>query len=323
MQRQCGLGRRSRFSFNFRVTHLVLLISPIVCIPLFAAAFGSEVDHSMKIILLGTGTPYPDAERFGSAILVEAGRTRVLFDCGRGNVIRLSEAGVGPNDIESVYLTHLHSDHVTGLPDLWLTGWFLGRQKPLRVWGPTGTRAMAQHLAEAFSFDVQTRVRTEHLPLQGAEINAQDIVDGTVLNDGPIRVTAFPVDHGPVKPALGYRIDYSGHSLVISGDTRVSDELINHAKGVDCLIHVAWSIGATNSTPPSQRSIASAEDAAHVFAMTRPKLAVVYHYKSAAGLSDAIRAEYKGPFVIAKDLMTIDIDRTITWRNNASSETIQ
>jgi ribonuclease Z len=132
-------------------------------------------------------------------------------------------------------------------------------------------------------------------------------------------MTAFVVDHGSVQPAFGYRVDYSGHAVVISGDTRLSNELINHAKGVDCLIHVAWSIGARNPTPPSLRSIASAEDAARVFDMTHPRLAVIYHYKSEEGLHDAIRADYKGPFVIAKDLTTIEVDSAITWRNGDSS----
>jgi len=184
-----------------------VLITAILCFLLAGTTWKSVVDHPMKIILLGTGTPYPSAERFGSAIVIEADGKKFLFDCGRGAVIRLAQVGLVANDVEGVYLTHLHSDHVTGLPDLWLTGWFLGRREPLRVWGPTGTAAMARNLTEAFSFDIQTRIRTEHLPLQGSEIVAQDIEGGTVLHDGSIRVTAFVVDHGPVKPALGYRLD--------------------------------------------------------------------------------------------------------------------
>ena len=298
---------------------LVLRITAILFFWLLATTWGSAVDHSMKIIVLGTGTPYPNRERFGSAIVVEADGKKLLFDCGRGAVIRLAQAGMAVNDIEAVYLTHLHSDHVTGLSDLWLTGWFLGRQEPLRVGGPTGTVAMARSLSEAFSFDIQTRIRTEHLPLQGSEIVAQDIQDGSVFNDGLIRVTAFAVHHGPVKPALGYRVDYAGHSIVISGDTLFSDELVKRAKSVDCLIHAAWSVASTHPNPDSVHSIASAQEAARVFAMTKPKLAVIYHYKNDEGMAAAIGAEYKGAFVIAKDLMTIDIDHAISWKNDASS----
>jgi ribonuclease Z len=86
--------------------------------------------NMIKVTLLGTGTPYPNAERFGSAILVEAGGEKLLFDCGRGAVIRLSQAGTPANEVEALFLTHLHSDHTVGIPDLWLTGWFLGRDDP-------------------------------------------------------------------------------------------------------------------------------------------------------------------------------------------------
>lgn len=285
--------------------------------------WGADINGKMKVTLLGTGTPYPVSDRFGSAILVEAGGKKMLFDCGRGAVIRLSEIGVSPSDIDGLYLTHLHSDHVVGIPDLWLTGRFLGRNKPLRIWGPEGTHSMMQHLVEAFSFDVGIRKSTEDPPNEGAEIDAQDIQQGKVHDDGSVRVLAFTVDHGSVKPALGYRVDYSGRSVVISGDTKFSQNLTEFAKGVDCLIHVAWSMGANNPTPPSLRILASAEDAARVFTTVRPRLAVVYHYKDEGGLAHAIRAGYKGSFVVAKDLMTIEVDRTTTWKNGTSSGTIQ
>lgn len=175
---------------------------------------------------------------------------------------------------------------------------------------------------EAFSFDVRIRESTENLPVKGAEIDARAIQQGKVYDDGSVRVIAFTVDHGRVKPALGYRIDYSGHSVVISGDTTFSQKVIHFAYGADCLIHVAWSVVANNPTPPSLRSLASAEDAARVFATVRPRLAVVYHYKDEKGLANAIRGAYKGSFVIAKDLMTIEIGPTITWSSGASSGTV-
>jgi ribonuclease Z len=277
----------------------------------------------MKITLLGTGTPYPDADRFGSAVLVEGGGRKLLFDCGRGVVTRLSETGVNPSDIDSLFLTHLHSDHVVGIPDLWLTGWFLGRKKPFRIWGPAETRTMAQHLSKAFEFDVGSRESTEQLPARGVEIDAQEIQQGKVYDDGVMRVTAFAVDHGPIKPAFGYRIDYSGHSVVLSGDTRFSENLIKFAKDTDCIIHVAWSVSSKNPTPQSLRSLASAEDAAQVFANVQPRLAVIYHYKDPEGLADAVRANYKGPFVVAEDLMSIVIDHAITWKSGSSSGSVQ
>jgi ribonuclease Z len=158
---------------------------------------------------------------------------------------------------------------------------------------------------------------TEGLSSASAKIDAGDIEQGDAYDDGSVRVSAFLVDHGSVKPAFGYRVDYGGHSVVISGDTRFSQNLIKFAEHDDCLIHVAWSPSSKNPTPPSLRSLASAEDAGRVFATVRPKLGVIYHYKDEEGLWDAVHKEYKGPFVIAKDLMVINVGRTVTWRGRS------
>jgi ribonuclease Z len=271
----------------------------------------------MRVTLLGTGTPFPITERFGSAILVEAAGKRMLFDCGRGAVIRLAQAGVSPREIDGLFFTHLHSDHVVGLPDLWLSGWFLGREGPLPVWGPSGTRSMAKHLLQAFAFDIRIRqAAPDYLPAKGAEIDAKEVEQGKLYDDSSVRVSAFLVDHGPVKPAFGYRLDYAGHSVVISGDTKFCQNLLDFASRADCLIHVVWAAG--NPTLPSKRLIASAEDAGRVFATVRPKLGVIYHYKNEGGLWDAVRTAYKGRFVVAKDLMIINVGRTVTWRGRSS-----
>ena len=123
------------------------------------AACLSAVCHgqTMKVTLLGTGNPRPRIDRFGPSILVEAGKETLLFDCGRGATIRLSQASVPFSSVAALFLTHLHSDHVVGLPDLWLTGWIMGRHVPLQVWGPTGTVDMLKHLEQAYAFDVHVR----------------------------------------------------------------------------------------------------------------------------------------------------------------------
>jgi ribonuclease Z len=215
------------------------------------------------------------------------------------------------DSVDELFLTHLHSDHTVGIPDLWLTGWFLGRDHPLRVWGPPGTREMTEHLSRAYQFDVQTREHTENLPPKGVEVDAEEIEQGDIYIRGLLRVSAFLVDHGPVKPAFGYRIDYSGHAVVISGDTKFSQNLVDFSKGADCLIHVAWL--ARSKSPEVSRSIASGEDAGRVFEAVKPKLAVIYHYKDEEGLAEAVRGQYHGPFVMAQDLMVIEINRDTTW----------
>ena len=298
---------------------LIVLFLSLCVIDSVSAGTGRE---GMKVTLLGTGTPFPNAERFGSAILVEVAGTKLLFDCGRAVVIRLTQAGVSPKEVDALFLTHLHSDHVVGIPDLWLSGWLLGRSKPLPIWGPQGTSSMARHLAQAFAFDIRIRqAAPDPLPAKAVEIDAKEIEQGEIYNDGSTRVSAFLVDHGTVKPAFGYRVDSTGHSVVISGDTKFCQNLVDFAKGTDCLIHAAWSAGWKNPAPPSKRSIASAEDAGRVFAIVKPKLAVVYHYKDEEGLGDAVRKEYNGPFVIARDLMVINVGKTVTWNGKSSAGT--
>ncbi len=298
---------------------LIVLFLSLCMLDNISAATGSE---EMRVTLVGTGTPFPNAERFGSAILVEVAGKKLLFDCGRGVVIRLTQVRVNPKDIDGLFLTHLHSDHVVGIPDLWLSGWFLGRDRSLPTWGPPGTRSLAEHLVQAFGFDIRIRqAAPDPLPAKGVEIDAKEIEQGEIYNDGLARVSAFLVDHGTVKPAFGYRIDSAGHSVVISGDTKFCQNLVDFARGADCLIHAAWSASWKNPAPPSMRSIASAEDAGRVFAIVKPKLGVIYHYKTEEGLSDAVRKEYKGPFVIAKDLMVINVGKTVTWDGKSAADT--
>jgi ribonuclease Z len=287
--------------------------------PLSCAATARE-KAAIQVVLLGTGTPYPDPQQFGSAILVEAEGDRLLFDCGRGAVVRLKQAGIPLQSVDAVFLTHLHSDHTVGIPDLWLTGWFLGRKHPLKIWGPAGTQEFAQGLSRAFHFDIETReAPPESLPAAGAQIDAEEVRQGVVYQHGPLRVTAFVVDHGQVKPAFGYRIDDVGHSVVISGDTRFSPNLIRFARGADCLIHAAWQANARNPTPADQRSIASADDAGRVFAIVKPKLAIVTHYQDPIGMAEEVHARYKGPFVMARDLMTVEIGSNVSWHFRESA----
>ena len=297
-----------------RLIGLLLLLCMPANIPAAAAS------DQMRVTLLGTGTPFPNPERFGSAILIEVAGKRLLFDCGRGVVIRLAQVQVSPKEIDGLFLTHLHSDHVVGIPDLWLSGWFLGRDKSLPIWGPPGTRSMVEQLVQAFGFDIRIRQATpDPLPGKGVEIDAKEIEQGEIYNDGLVRVSAFLVDHGAVKPAFGYRVDFAGHSVVISGDTKFCQNLVDYARDADCLIHAAWSAGRKNPTPPSKRSIASAEDVGRVFAMVKPKLGVVYHYKDEEGLGDAVHKEYNGPFAIGTDLMVINIGKTVSWDRKSSA----
>jgi ribonuclease Z len=283
------------------------------------ASAGPEI----RVVLLGTGSPRPRMDRFGPSILVAAGPERLVFDVGRGAAQRLHQLEVPFAAVSGVFLTHLHSDHVVGLPDLWLTGWLLGnRAAPLEVWGPAGTAAMAAHLEAAFAFDTDIRVRDDRLPAAGGHLRAHDVGEGVVLVRNGVTVTAFAVDHGPVRPALGYRIDYAGRSVVLSGDTRASPNLVRHAAGADLLIHeVAAATAEDLRTVAHTRTVVghhtTPEQAGEVFRAVAPKLAVYSHLVLFSGLTPAdliplTRARYAGPLVVGADLMAFRIGDSVT-----------
>ena len=296
-----------------------------VIIVLAAMAFFAQTPPkpALMVTLLGTGAPRPVIERFGSSILVEAGDQKLLFDCGRGCTQRLYQAKVPLSDVTALFLTHLHSDHIVGIPDLWLTGWIMGRKTPLRVWGPDGTQQMMKGLEQAYEFDIHTRRDIdEQLPPQGVVEQAKDIEQGVVYENDGVKVTAFTVDHGVVKPALGYRIDYAGHSVVVSGDTRYSENLIKFAQGTDVLIHEVLAANAYKSlhTALTQRQMqkvmehhTKTEEAAMVFAKAKPRLAVYSHIvpPNASDLLSDTRKSYSGPLEVGEDLMSIAIGEKI------------
>ncbi|HTQ86848.1 MAG TPA: MBL fold metallo-hydrolase, partial [Candidatus Solibacter sp.] len=254
---------------------------------------------------------------------------KFVFDCGRGATQRLYQLGIPFEEVDALFLTHLHSDHTVGIPDLWLTGWVMGRSVPLRVWGPTGTSEMMAHLQKAYAFDVHTRRDVdEQLPGQGAVIQAHDIEQGVVYERDGVKVTAFTVDHGVVKPALGYRVDFAGHSVVLSGDTRYSENLIRFAQGADVLIHEVLdleSYGAADkiySPKQIQKVIdhhTTAEQAGVVFSRVKPRLAVYSHIvpPDAPNLIAATRKNYAGPLEVGEDLMSIDIGERIEVHRRA------
>lgn len=284
----------------------------------------------IRVTLLGTGCPPPVMSRFGPSILVEAGEQRLLFDAGRGALQRLTQSNVRWQDVQGVFLTHLHSDHVVGFPDLWLTGWLVvpGRTVPLHVWGPPGTRKMMSHLEQAYESDIRIRLNNERAAPDGAMLLVADIREGVVYESGGAKVTAFEVDHAPVKPAFGYRVDYSGRSVVLSGDTRFSENLIRYARGVDVLVH---EVIAPEALQPSGLSGDRAkkivayhttpEQAGEVFSRTKPRLAVYSHVvpptASEQSLLPPTRRAYSGPLELGEDLMVIEVGQKIEVRRPA------
>jgi ribonuclease Z len=270
--------------------------------------------------------------RFGPGTLVDAGGQKFLFDAGRGVLQRLNQVKVRSQDVQGVFLTHLHSDHVVGFPDFWLTGWLTagGRDFPLRVWGPGGTMKMMSHLELAFEYDIRIRQYDDRAPPEGVVILAEDINEGVVYEKGGVKITAFEVDHTPVKPAFGYRIDYAGRSVVLSGDTRFNENLIRHAEGVDLLIHEVVSpesFQRAGSSPERAKSVlahhTTPEQAGEVFARTKPRMAVYSHIvlptATEQDLIPATRKTYSGPLELGEDLMVIEVGEKIEVRRPARS----
>lgn len=273
--------------------------------------------------LLGTGSPEPRMDRFGPSILIEAGKQKLLFDCGRGATQRIEQLKIPFADVDALFLTHLHSDHVVGIPDLWLTGWLRGRKVPLRVWGPIGTKEMMSHLEQAYQFDIHIRRDVdEKLPSQGVVVLSKDVEQGVVYENEGIKVTAFVVDHGLVEPALGYRVDFAGHSIVLSGDTRYSENLIHFSDGVDVLIHEVIDPGAFRVENPStgpervQSIVAhhtTPEQAGTIFTRVKPRIAVYSHIVpgGTTNLIGLTRKTYSGPLEVGEDLMRIEVGEKV------------
>ena len=302
---------------------LVTILAGLLLV--FQASIASAADDKdFHVTLLGTGTPLPVMARFGPGVLVQAGGHTLLFDSGRGVTQRLFTLKIPLGKIEHVFLTHLHSDHVVGIPDLWLSGWlgapWARRKGPFVITGPVGTVDMMANLEKANAWDIATRIKDQNLNPAFVKPMATDMSEGAVYEKDGLKVSAFKVNHGEkIDPAYGYRIDYDGRSVILSGDTRYTENLVKNAKGADLIIHSVASIApALLKKSKVMRSILShhsePEDTARVFNAVKPKLAVYSHIVLYGGQTPAdimrrARASYAGPLVVGADLMKIDVGR--------------
>ena len=296
----------------------------IVVLVLALPAFGQE---PLEITLLGTGNPRPSMERFGPSILVEAGETDILIDVGRGAIQRLFQVGAAQQirDIDLVLFTHLHSDHVVGFPDFWLSGWIFGRDRPLPIMGPPGTVSMCEHLDQAFAFDQKVRSLDDRFAAAGIELETKDVEPSVIYDRDGVRVTVFEVDHGNgIIPAYGYRVDYGPYSAAFSGDMKYDERIIEHAKGVDVLVMevISAEVEMRRSAVRGQAAVEKVlmqhigeEQAGSIFARVKPRLAVYSHIvPSPATAEDLIpptRRTYDGPLTVGYDLMKITIGETV------------
>ena len=270
-------------------------------------------EDTLRVILTGTGSPVPSLRRFGPSTVIKAGDQTLLFDAGRGTFQRIFQLNIDHEKVDKVFITHLHSDHIIGIVDLMMSGWTFGRYNTFHVWGPEGTKGFIDNIYEAFAFDIHERRSENDFPDLKYEVH--EFSKETLLYDKDgLKVNSFYVDHAPIEPAFGFRIEYKGRSVVLSGDTRFSTNLIKHAKGSDVVVHEV----AHSSRPLPERYVktfahhTSPQDAGKVFNESGTKMGIYTHVILYPGttkrdLVKETRKTYKGPLTVGEDLMVIDI----------------
>ena len=276
----------------------------------------SSAASATKVVLLGTGNPGPDPDRSGPATAIVVNGTAYLVDFGPG-IVRRAQAAfdkgikeLQPTKLRVAFVTHLHSDHTVGYPDLIFTPWTIGRRFPLEVYGPKGIKAMTEHILAAYSVDIATRTNPNgnqrEFP-EGHNVNAHEIGPGVIYQDSNVIVTAFATKHA--MESYGYRFQTRDRTIVISGDTNPVQATVDACNGCDVLIHEAHTPAwlATRSEMFRQFSAkyhTTTPELAELATKARPRLLVLYHYNGLSNdeiVADML-AHYSRPFVIGRDL---------------------
>lgn len=271
-----------------------------------------------QIVLLGTGTPIPDPDRSGPSVAIVVNGTPYIVDLGPGLVRRAAAAqragveGLAMRNLKRAFVTHLHSDHTVGYPDLIFTPWVEGRNEPLEVYGPAGIGAMTNHLLKAYEEDIEVRINgLEPANTEGYKVNVHEIEPGIIYEDEKVTIRAFLVRHGSWPEAFGYRFESPDRAIVISGDTAPSPSIIENCAGCDVLIHEVYcQAGFDKLSSDWQRYHSSFHtsslELAEIAARAGPDLLILYHQllwsSSEEELLKEIRQTYDGKVVLGKDL---------------------
>ena len=285
-----------------------------------SAAVAQQAPPRTRVVLLGTGTPGADPDRSGPATAIIVDDTPYLVDFGPGVMRRAAAAAaksapaLRPSNFRVVFTTHLHSDHTVGYPDLISTSWIAGRTAPLEVYGPAGVKDMTSHLLAAYRVDIETRMRDRRLSSVQL-VNAHEITPGVVYKDARVTVKAFRVPHGEME-AYGYRFETPDRVVVITGDTRPSDAVVEACNGCDVLIHEHYSLASFARVEPIWQAYrrahhTSTEQLAEIARRARPGLLILYHRSNAGARGAAapesevleeMRRFYRGRWVNGRDL---------------------
>lgn len=252
----------------------------------------------IEITLLGTGSPLVDPDRAGPATLVRAGGATLLFDCGRGALMRAAAVGVMANQLTALVLTHLHSDHITDLNDVITSRWVTSfAPSPLRIIGPPGTQVVVDGLLASLAPDISYRLAHHEDLTWDPAVEVHEHLDGVVLDEGGVRVAAAPTDHRPVHPSVGFRVEHEGAAVVIAGDTVPCAGLDSLCDGADALVHTVIREDLVRAIPvPRLQDIldyhSSVEQAADTAARAGVGTLVLTHYvpPMASGTEEEWRA---------------------------------
>ena len=294
-------------------------IALLVAVALMACAALPRAQPRSRVVMLGTGTPNADPDRYGPAVAVVVDETSYLVDFGVGVVRRAAAAersgitALGATRLTRAFATHLHSDHTLGLADLILTPWILERATPLTLYGPRGLRAMTDHLVAAYADDLRIRTRGgeprhHHDPKR---VIVHEIAPGIVYRDELVTVTAFAVKHGAWEQAFGYRFQTPDRTIVISGDTGPESHIEDQCRRCDVLVHEVYSEAGFAKRPPEwqayhSRYHTSARELGAIAARAQPGLLVLYHQLIWSSTEDdlltEVRSAYAGKVVSAHDL---------------------
>ncbi|MBN1821455.1 MAG: MBL fold metallo-hydrolase [Prolixibacteraceae bacterium] len=279
-----------------------------------------------KVVLLGTGTPNPDPEHSGGSVAIIVGTNSYIVDFGPGlvrNAAKMSPAYDGEFEALSMpnlkigFLTHLHSDHTVGFPDFLLTPWVIGRNEPLKIFGPVGTKNLTNNILEAYKADIDYRINgLEPINDQGWRVDTHEFSkDGIIYKDSLVTVEAFKVVHGSWENAFGFRFTTPDKTIVISGDTRPCENILEYSKGVDLLIHevysyAGWLIRNEFWQKYHAANHTSTYELGELAEKAQPGKVVLYHLlfwgASEKDLLNEIYEKYKGEVVCGRDLMVVE-----------------
>ena len=306
---------------NIHPLHIVIVFLVLMFMASDSVKSQSE-ETQTQLILLGTGTPNADPERSGPSLAIVVGSNSYIVDFGPGVVRRASALSkqwggkieaLNANNLKLAFLTHLHSDHTAGYADLILTPWVLGRNIPLEVYGPKGLTQMTEDLLEAYRSDISYRLDgLEPANALGWQVNTHEITEGVVFQDDLIEVTAFKINHGSWDNAFGYRFVTPDKTIVISGDTRPSQNLIRYSEGADILVHEVYSqAGFDKKTEVWKKYHASHHtstfELGEIAKKTKPGLLVLHHIlfwgATDEELLDEISQIYDGLVSVGSDMM--------------------